>query len=365
MEESSQEYNNTLTHNVLVKDNRKLAVLSRSFGLDLTRAFAIFAVIGGHFFSIHTEFRYSPISDLSMLLQGIAQSVFGCGVPLFIMLTGYLNVNKAPNKKYYSGIWRVLAAYLFFSIVTLAFRHFALKESISILAGLKSILDFSSFMYAWYIEMWIGLFLLVPFLNILYKGIESRRHKLLLIATLSALTFLPLFTNRYGQHLLPAFWTSLYPVAFYYIGSYIREYQPEINRLTASAIILAIAAFPGLFTMILAPGHTQIHILGDCFGIFGAIQAVLIFLMLYKLNCRNYGFSQVIYWISLLSLDIYLCCYIFDALVYPWFKERYFIDQSSFGIYFFIIVPIILLGAFTLSFVKRMLFSLPQISRFR
>lgn len=107
MEEPCREYNSTLTNNIL-DNNRKFAVLSRSFGLDLTRAFAIFAVIGGHFFSIHTEFRNSPLTDLSMLMQGIAQSVLGCGVPLFIMLTGYLNVNKTPNKKYYSGIWRVL-----------------------------------------------------------------------------------------------------------------------------------------------------------------------------------------------------------------------------------------------------------------
>lgn len=338
---------------------------SRAFGLDFIRAFAIFSVIGGHFFSLHTEFRYSPLTDISMLIQSIAQSILGSGVPLFIMLTGYLNVNKTISRKYYSGIWRVLVAYLFFSIATLIFRHTILNEPVTFLSGLKSILNFSSFMYAWYIEMWIGLFLLVPFLNILYKGIESRRHKLIMIATLSAITFLPLFTNRYDQHILPAFWTSLYPIAFYYIGSYTREYQPKINRWVALGIILAIAAFPGLFTMIIAPGHTLIHILGDCFGIFGAIEAVLIFLICYRLDCKNQTFNNIIYWISLLSLDIYLCCYMFDALVYPWFKERYFIDQSSFGIYFFIIVPIILLGAFTFSFVKRMLFSIPIISRFR
>lgn len=142
---------------------------SRSFGLDLTRVFAIFAVIGGHFFSIHTDFRSSPMNDMSMFIQSMAQSILNCGVPLFIVLTGYLNVNKTINRKYYSGIWRVLLAYLVFSIVTLVFRHTAMGESITLVSGIKSILNFSSFMYAWYIEMWIGLFLLIPFLNILYK----------------------------------------------------------------------------------------------------------------------------------------------------------------------------------------------------
>lgn len=338
---------------------------SRSFGLDLTRVFAIFAVIGGHFFSIHTDFRSSPMDDMSMFIQSMAQSILNCGVPLFIVLTGYLNINKIISRKYYSGIWRVLLAYLIFSIVTLIFRHTAMGESITLVSGIKSILNFSSFMYAWYIEMWIGLFLLIPFLNILYKGIGNKRHKQLLISTLAVMTFLPIFTNRYDQHILPAFWTSIYPLSFYYIGSYIREYRPEINKWFGLGIILAIGALPGFFTMLAAPGHSQIHILGDCFGIFGAIEAVLIFIILYDLNYQNYVVSRIIYWISLLSLDMYLCCYIFDVIVYPWFKDRYFVDQSSFGIYFFIIVPIVMLGAFTLSLIKRMFFSLPLISRFR
>lgn len=220
-----------------------------------------------------------------MLIQGTTSSVFGCGVPLFIMLTGYLNINKSVSRKYYSGIWRVLAAYLFFSVLTLIFRHYILNEPISPMFAIKSILNFTSFMYGWYIEMWIGLFLLVPFLNILYKGIPTKAHKHVLIITLSFLTFIPVFTNRYGQHLLPAFWTSLYPVAFYFIGSYIREYQPSVSKWCAAGI--------------------------------------------------------------------------------TWFKQRYFIDQSSFGIYFFIIVPIIFLCAFLLSLVKRMLFSVPGAVRFR
>lgn len=47
----------------------------------------------------------------------------------------------------------------------------------------------------------------------------------------------------------------------------------------------------------------------------------------------------------------------FDALLYPWFKEQYFSDQSSFGLYFFIIVPAVLLMSVMLSLVKRILFS--------
>lgn len=341
-----------------VKTPRKL------FGLDIVRAFAIFSVIGGHFF-LHTNFRDAPMAGTSMVLQSLAGSVFACGVPLFIMLTGFLNINKTSCRTYYSKIWRVLIAYILFSGATLVFRHCYFGDPLSPVLAVKKILDFSAYMYGWYIEMWIGLFLLVPFLNILYKGIETRRQKKVLILTLVFLTFAPSFTNRYGQHLLPDFWMKCYPLAYYFIGAYVREYAPQIKKVYALSAVLVVGLIPSLFTMVVSPGHTQISILGDCFGLFGAISAVSIFLMLYDLNTSSPAAGKAVGWVSLLSLDMYLCCYIFDSVVYPWFKDRYFVDQSSFGIYFFIIVPVIFFGSFILSLVKYMIFSLPGLVRFR
>ena len=73
-----------------------------------------------------------PFTGISMFLQGMMIPVFTVGVPLFMMLTGYLNIHKTPTKKYYKGMIRVLVAYLFFSVVTIAFRKYYLGEELSI-----------------------------------------------------------------------------------------------------------------------------------------------------------------------------------------------------------------------------------------
>lgn len=78
------------------------------------------------------------------------------------MLTGYLNANKAPSRKYYKGCIRVLFAYLLFSFITILFRKYYLSEDLSWTQWILKILDYSAIPYAWYIEMWIGLFLLTP-----------------------------------------------------------------------------------------------------------------------------------------------------------------------------------------------------------
>lgn len=149
----------------------------RIAGLDVIRVVAIFSVIAGHFFVLNTPFRDTAFDVHGMFLQGMSYLLFiSTGVPLFIMMTGFLNAHKVEcNWKYYRGGIRVIITYLFFSVVTILFRKFWLEEDLSwIKWGLK-ILDFSAIPYGWYIEMWIGLYLLTPFLNL--RAIPTKRQK--------------------------------------------------------------------------------------------------------------------------------------------------------------------------------------------
>ena len=336
----------------------------RVAGLDLVRCCAIFFVIAGHFFSLHTSFRNVSFEGLSLFLQACAVPVFGTGVPLFLMLTGYLNANKTADRKYFRGIWRVLAAYVFFSVVTLVFRKYCLHENLSLLRGLHQITKFSAIPYAWYIEMWIGLFLFTPFLNVLYKNLENRRQKLLLIGVLFAMTSVPECFNRYGLHLVPGYWQFCFPVMFFFIGSYIREYQPAINPGYLVAAILGCSLVTPVFNALFVHDHTIIQITGGSHGIFGTIIAVAFFLLVYKADFRSEAVKRVLARVSMLSLDMYLCCYIFDAFYYPIFKERFFVSQSQFGIWFFVLVPLVFVSSFVLAQVKDWLFKLTRLEKF-
>lgn len=334
---------------------------NRLAGLDIIRCFSIFSVIAGHFFVLNTPFRETIFDASGMLEQGLVYLLFNAtGVPLFIMMTGYLNAHKVEcNRKYYKGMGRVLISYLLFSIITILFRKYYLHEDFSwIQWGLK-ILDFSAIPYGWYIEMWIGLYLLTPFLNLLYKAIPTQKQKLILLVTLYTLTALPDLLNRYGLHLVPGFWQSVFPLTYFFIGSYIREYEPELKGkkiVVAIIAILAICAINPVFTMLFAKEHTMIQIAGGSNGVFGTIVAVLTFILLYKIDIRNVWTKKVLTRISLLSLDMYLCCYIFDKIFYPYFIDRYFVDQAQFGIYFFVIVPLVFVASLLTAQVKEWIF---------
>ena len=57
-------------------------------------------------------------------------------------------------------------------IFNIKFKHmtYTFKEAV------LSFFDFTAAQYAWYVEMYIGLFLLIPFLNLIYNNLKSQRQ---------------------------------------------------------------------------------------------------------------------------------------------------------------------------------------------
>ena len=329
----------------------------RVCGLDLIRCCAIFFVIAGHFFSLNTDYSNVLFQGISLFLQGILAPIFLAGVPLFMILTGYLNINKSPSRKYYKGMLRVLVAYLIFSIVTILFRTYFLGEERSIVQWTLAILNYSAIPYAWYIEMWIGLALLAPFLNYLWHAIPNMREKLLLIATLFVMTALPDLGNRYGMYLFPAYFAqACYPLMFYFMGTFIREYQPTIKAWLGWGVILAMALITPLFNIVVYRGtHDVVKIAGGPGGVFLSWIAVAIFLMLYR---RDISVKPIKKWVthcSMVSLEMYLCCWMFDQLYYPWFKERFYESQAQFLPWFLVIVPLVFLSSYVVASVYNVL----------
>jgi len=341
----------TPPHANLSQSGQKLS--KRSVGLDIVRTAACLSVIASHYF-LYTDFKTFEFSGISMFLQGMLASIV-IGSDLYMALTGFLCCNKVLGKEFYIGGIKVLLSYIFFSIATIVVNIYIFHTGMTWSSGLLGILSFSTIPYAWYIEMWIGLFLLAPFLNIWYKSLPSRKIKLELIALLFALSAFPDFFNRYGLYLVPKFWEYIYPLAFYFSGCFIREYQPCFPKKILLSVILLITMISPIVTVI--SGHpTYLHIIGDRNGIFIATIAIAIFLLCYKIHIKSILIQNIFKAISLRSLDIFLCSAIFDYLLYPFFKEHFYHNQPQYGIFYFIIIPAIFIICYCIASFKRIVF---------
>ncbi len=322
---------------------------SRSAGLDIVRTIACLTVIASHYF-LYSHFKDSSFDTPSMFFQGVLATL-AVGSDLYMILTGFLCCNKTVGKKFYMSGIKVIASYVFFSLLTICVNVY-LYDDYSVKNGILGIFNFSTIQYAWYIEMWIGLFILAPFLNIWYKALPSKALKKTLIAIIFIMSALPDFFNRYGLQIMPQYWENIYPLGFYFFGSFLREYRPsfKISKLLAFAIL--IASLNSLFSFAVSTftsHNTYIHIIGDRNGIFMGAMACMIFLAFYQFNLKNDAGKETFKKISIRSLDIFLCSAVFDAWLYPLFLERFYINQSQFGLYYFVIVPLIFCICFTIN----------------
>ena len=92
--------------------------------------------------------------------------------------------------------------------------------------------------------MYLGLFLLTPFLNLIFNNLKSQKDAKILLLVLFVMIGLcgivniynfestewwkcPSSDNDYFQ-IIPKWWGSIYPIFYYFLGAYLRKYPLNI-----------------------------------------------------------------------------------------------------------------------------------------
>ena len=332
--------------------------LKRNFNLDLIRCVAVLFVLSVHFF-LNNGFYGEIMQGKKMYVASIMRQLFVMCVPLFLILTGYLMNKKQLVASYFKGIYKVLISYVLCTICICLYRMLYLKETLSILDIIFNITSYQQ--YSWYIEMYIGLYLLIPFLNILYHGLQGKRQKEMLIVVLIILVTLPSVFNTVetttipvaDTQILPEWWNGIYPLLYYYIGAYLSEYNADIKmslRNNVISIILSVVLC-GTYSYWRSYGETFIWGAWCSYGGFSnVICATLVFLFLLRIdisflpNC----IKKILVKISEVSLLIYLLSWIFDNYAYSILNASVESVHTRL-LYFGVIVPFVFVGAFVLA----------------
>lgn len=341
----------------------------RDITLDCIRIFAVFSVISIHFFW-NSGYYDQIFHGKRILLMTIMRSFFMICVPLFIILTGYLMGDKILSLKYYLRIQKTIGTYFLASIACVLYKVIWQGTQYTLKSFFLGVLDFTAADYAWYIEMYIGLYLLIPFLNLIYKGLNNQKQKQVLIVTLLILTVGPATMNIFNfndaewwlhpvssmvyQKIFPAWWSGIYPLLYYYIGCYIKEYNLKMNIkksiiwTTVCTILLGILCFYRSYGSTFVWGSWA-----DYNSLFVVIMSCLAFNIIHKctwLNRCPFLLKKGIKKLSGLVLGIYLVSYIFDTIFYTVLQEKV-TEISCRWKYYFVIVPVIFLCSMCLSII--------------
>lgn len=297
--------------------NRK----QRAFGPDLVRATATLLVLSAHFFT-HTGFYLYPLEGVGMFLSATIRMCCMTAVPLFLMLSGHLCAGQRWSPGYCRKLMPVLFSYLLAGSVCVAFRVLYMDEAMTLRSVIHQFTTFNAAPYGWYIEMYIGLFLLIPFLNAAWQGLDSRGRTALVCVTL-ALTVLPSTVNCFKK-LLPSWWAGIYPLAYYFLGIWLGEQPVKVRGGWLLLGWLGNGAAAAAVSFCMAPGEKFLWNEITYFGsVFVAVGGVCLFTLLVRTTGEGcpQPLRRAVTGLSRVSLQVYLISFVSDNLLYPHLAE--------------------------------------------
>lgn len=351
----------------MVKNKTNDIPSNRNVSVDFIRCVACFGVVSVHFL-LNNGFYQRTMDCKRMYCMAFFRQFFMFCVPLFIMLSGYLECNKRPEKKYYKKIIKIIFVYTLISVLCYYLKpvlyqifknEFDLQDSDfgdkSFKGLIKGILGFKACNYAWYVEMYLGLFLLIPFFNVLYNNIPSRKEKRILVATLFVLCSIPSIIRgvcRSQDQLFPEWWTKIWPILYYILGSYVKEYNVKISRKKNIVLIIVFVLASGLLCIWKSKGSVwQYGLWSDWSSLFNVLYSYMVFVFLINIRFERIPIwvKKILVRLSNLCFGIYLASNIFDSVFYPLLAKKVPKVTDRFE-YYFVIVPLVFVCSTIVSF---------------
>lgn len=316
--------------------------MKRETGIDIIKALATLFVVCVHFY-LSCGYYQAFIATPKMYIMTFCRWGFMTAVPLFLMSTAYFKSRKTISKSHYMSLVPIIITYVVLCTIRMVVENSAYGKIHSFSSGVKSLLTYQS---AWYVGMYIGLMLMCPFLNMVWNACDKKQHQILVLSFVAVTMVYPIV-----GYIFPSYFQLIYPITYYYMGIYIKEYQPKVNKIALVFIILGCTLVNTLITILSAKGGPYVP------GILAAVDngqnaltiaiaAVCIFLLFYDVDIKNGVVATLFRSASNCSLEIYLLQAAFNAIIYTYVGRRVSGAENYFWL-FFVTVP----ASFTLSWI--------------
>lgn len=200
----------------------EVARKERMSNFELMRIISMFMIVVWHVIT-RNELVRNTTGTVSLVLS-LLQFVLAVHVNSFMLLSGYFQVDKKTKVRkvidllFTSWFYRCLAVIVFVSLGLVAFSYVDIIKEINFL----DITD-----NYWFINLYIALYLLSPFLNIMIKNLDQKGHRQCLIIMTILFSIIPIVTN--GKNIDNTGFSIIHFIYLYLIGAYLRKYPLKDN----------------------------------------------------------------------------------------------------------------------------------------
>lgn len=283
---------------------------SRIFWADLSRSIAIFGIL-----LIHAcgplFYQYGKTSQINWLSSNLLDSLARCAVPLFVMLSGALLLNKrtTPTSPSEIGkrILRILIPLVSWSIFYLYYVANYNWEPVNILSMFVK----PAMYHLWFAYMIIGVYIFLPVLEAIFKVIlDNPKLKIYILLTWLIFTCAPIYWPLNWP--LPIF-NLLQQYSFFGYGGYFlmggliaNQKTIRVNQLIWMAIYLMSCAITfGLTWYYSREAQKPIEDAYQYFSLNVIVSSVALFAVLSRLKV-NSALTPFVRYIADLSFLVFL-----------------------------------------------------------
>jgi len=190
------------------------------------RIFALFAVIILHTSAVLLA-QYGKVPFTDWLAADFYNAVVRFAVPVFVMITGVLLLNRdyELGAFFKKRLGRVIAPFLFWSLVYVGYSWYNGDISFDADAwtNIKQVLHqlkYGASYHLWYVYMLIGLYLVIPVLNIFVRNATAAQLRYFLVIWLLAMLIMQPYLVRFNPQVDIRYFTGYigYLVLGYYLA---------------------------------------------------------------------------------------------------------------------------------------------------
>ncbi len=307
----------------------------REPGLDLLRCLALLFVVSFHGF-LYNGYAYAPQTGTAMWLAGSFRWLSTSCIGIFLMLTGYLKSHYRGLRACCRSLLPVILGYLLAAAISVPVRHYLLGDVQTPLVWIGRLLSFRAVYYGWYVEMYIGLMLLIPFVNILLEALTEKALCRLALVMLF-LTALPGIT---AVQVFPNYWRQAYPLTYYILGAAIKRIQPKVNPLACLAAAVSGSLLLGAVTVLSTNGDLSTACTWEFADLWISGISVCLFLALYRMQVCPMA-ERLLAFGAGGCYGGYLLSHLLDACCYSCFPKWHTPGQYP-KLFFAVTIPIFL-----------------------
>lgn len=315
---------------------REVLQSGRQPGIDLVRVTGLLFVVGIHHF-LYNGFYYETQDNALVWAADTFRWLFYCCNGIFMVLTGYLKSTKKFTKEYYKSLVPLLVSYVLCCFIIFPVQSRLITEELVFEDWMEKLFGFGN--YAWYVEMYIGLVLISPIINLAMEHITNEKHLIWLALLMLCVTGLPSATTL---TLAPDYWASMYPLTYYILGAVIRRLQPKVKVWQGLGAALLVAMGLAVVSVMTAENGFSSGFRQGYGGFWTTLVTVFVFLGLYRVQPGKW-LSRALAWMAGGVYEGYMLTLLPDLWLYGKFSQWHTPEKYPL-LFLCVTIPIFLFG---------------------